>query len=224
MKTKMLMALLLAMSTSAFAQDSGFTQYFTAGPRVGINFSNIDGVDDGESKAGLLAGGFLVYSFHEHFGAGLDVLYSMEGVKFENDIPVNGTSVKFTNTTRLDYLRIPVQAFVFFGQHGNAFRPKLSLGPCLGFLLSAENKVENEATSDEETIDIKDNFKSTDFGAIVGAGFNYRLAESVWLNTDLRYYIGATELQEDEEQAEENDADPLKNNGFSFSLGVGFGL
>lgn len=212
-----------AQTTTA---SSGFTSYFSAGPRLGVNFSDLSGVDNSDMKAGLLAGAFVVYSFQEHFGVSLDLLYSREGAKYTTTLTTPGFEFKSDVKSRLNYLRIPLQACVFFGQYGDAFRPKVSLGPDLGLLLSAENKstttTNDGTTSSEEstTKDSKDNFKSTDFGAIAGAGFNLRVAEETWFNFDLRYYIGASDIRD----VQPAGTDDIKNTNISVSAGIAFGF
>ncbi len=215
-------------TTVAPQNNETFQQYFTIGPRVGINISNISGVDKADSKVGLLAGGFFVYSFQEHFGISADLLYSAEGAKFENTISTGNLTVKTKNDIALNYLRVPLQAAVFFGQYGNRLRPKVTLGPSIGFLLGAKNKLESVTiypdgsnVSIDHKTDYKENIKGVDFGAVVGAGLNYRLVEAVWWNFDVRYYIGASDIN-NKPVVLGNDA--LKNNGLSVSLGLGIGL
>ncbi len=207
-------------TTIAPSNSETFQQYFTIGPRVGINISNISGANNAESKIGLLAGGFFVYSFQEHFGVSADLLYSREGGKFDNTIYTANSTTKIKNDLALSYLRMPLQAAVFFGQYGNRLRPKVTLGPSIGFLLSAKNEKEGSNIIEQKSND-KDNVKGVDFGAVVGAGLNYRLVEAVWWNFDVRYYIGASDIN-DKPGVLGNDA--LKNNGLSVSLGLGFGL
>jgi hypothetical protein len=231
MKNKLLFTLALnAFSALAIAQTSNvsepYDQYFTVGPMLGVNFSNFKGVDNAETKAGLNAGAFFVYSFQEHFGLSAGLLYSVEGAEYTT------TSVAplFTEDdklkTKLNYLRIPVLANVFFGQHGNIIRPKVFLGPSLGFLLGAESKTESTVnnnsvvSTNNTTTDVKDQFSSIDFGAVLGAGLNWKLAEETWLNLDLGYYLGASDIRDKKPSG----TDAIKNEGASVKLGVGFGL
>ncbi|MEP7263394.1 MAG: porin family protein [Bacteroidota bacterium] len=215
-----------AINSYAQTSTSGFTNYFSAGPRLGVNFSDISGFDNSEMKAGLLVGAFAVYSFQEHFGVSLDLLYSREGAKYKTTVTSPGFTFKSDVKARLNYLRIPLQACVFFGQFGDALRPKISLGPDLGFLLSAENKsttTTNDgliSTEESSTKDSKDSFKSTDFGAIAGAGFNLRITEETWFNFDLRYYIGASDIRDEKPAG----TDDVKNSNLSVSAGIAFGF
>src|SRR3954465_13603514 len=72
-------------------------------------------------NAGLSA----VYAPKEHWGIGLDVVYSGEGSKLQ--VGDDATTVQ------LDYLRIPIKAVYFFRRYEDDFRPKISLAPTLGF-------------------------------------------------------------------------------------------
>jgi hypothetical protein len=217
------------ISAKGYAQTTSepFSQYFTVGPSVGVNFSNFDGVNNAESTTGLTAGGFFVYSFQEHFGVSAGLFYSSEGAEYTSSIIEPGITINNKLKTKLNYLRIPVLANVFFGQHGNIIRPKVFLGPSIGFLLSAETENEQSTITNggsivttNTTSDVKDNFSSIDFGAIIGAGLNWKLAEATWLNFDVGYYIGASDIRDNQPAG----TDAVKNQGVSVKVGVGFGL
>jgi hypothetical protein len=210
------------------ASSSGFEKFFTAGPRLGLNISNIDGVDDLKSKAGLVAGAFILYSFEEHFGVSADVLYSMEGAKFTDVTTIGDATTRTENNISLSYLRIPILANVFFCDYGSAFRPKLFLGPSPGLLMGAKNKFKSVTTQNngevitvEDKDDVKNDFTGGDMGIMVGGGFNYRLAEYIWWNIDLRYYIGTSDINKNHPAGNSND---LKNNSLSATFGIGIGL
>ena len=223
---KVLVLLLLAAVTNVNAQSDA---EFKFGPRVGVNLANLSDVDDSKIKTGLVAGGYMVYSFHEHFGVSLDLLYSMEGAKFKSTFTAPGIIQTSENTLTLSYLRVPLLLNVFFGELGNPIRPKLMVGPAIGFLLAVENKSEDRTdtggviTTETTTSSSKKGYNSTDFGAVAGAGVNIRLADRLWLDTDLRYYIGASELYSGDNNAN-NDNNKPKNQHLQVSLGLGIGL
>lgn len=219
---KILVLLLLAAVTNVNAQSDS---EFKFGPRVGVNLANLSDVDDSKIKTGLVAGGYLVYSFNERFGVSLDLLYSMEGAKFKSTLTLPGSTQTSEQTTTLSYLRAPLLLNVFFGQLGNPIRPKIVLGPAVGFLLSVENESENRTnnggviTESSTTSTSKSGYNTIDFGAVAGAGVNIRLADRLWLDTDIRYYIGASELYE----KSVGDVNP-KNQHLQLSIGIGIGL
>ncbi len=114
-----------------------------------------------------------IYAPKQHFGIGIDALYSVEGAKFLYHNPYNQTD--YTSQTELDYIRIPVKAIFFFRGYEKDFRPKVALGPTLGILVNETNSV---------------NAASVDLGANLSLGFNYRIAKAVWINVDASYYQG----------------------------------
>jgi hypothetical protein len=199
-------------------------QRISLGPKAGVNFSTISNADGVSSLTGLTAGGFFVYSIIEHFGVSLDVLYSGEGAKYSETINTGGIVEKTEFTTRLNYLRVPLLANVFFGSLGDRLRPKISFGPSFGFLLGVKNEmtvttIENGETTIASTKSTdKDGFSSFDLGAIIGAGLNYKLNDNTWLNLDGRYNIGATGIYD----VEDSEEDPSKNNVASVTLGLAF--
>jgi hypothetical protein len=53
-----------------------------------------------------------------------------------------------------------------------------------------------------------------------GLGFNYRLADRIWLNTDLRAYVGLSDLRDQKPAGD----DTVAGRTYQLSLGVAFGL
>ena len=197
-------------------------QTLTVGPKAGVNITKLSNLDDIKSRGGFTAGGFLVYSFIQNFGVGLDAMYSMEGAKYESDFGSGEDEVRLKNKLDLNYLRFNVPLTYFFRLKDDNFRPKIYAGPSLGLLLSAKSKTEVMSDPSNSVVDEKrtvtGDYKGTDFGALVGTGFNYRLAETTWLNIDAAYHIGATDIPKEERD------DPVKTRGFTFTAGVGFGF
>jgi opacity protein-like surface antigen len=93
---------------------------------------------------------------------------------------------------------------------GKSWVPNIYAGPYLAFMLGA----------DIDGNDVKDAFKSTDFGLVVGVGLDFKLSEgNRMLELDFRYSMGITKIY---------DFDDLDikafNNGFQFLLGYGFSM
>ena len=74
--------------------------------------------------------------------------------------------------------------------------------------MSSGNVIKSEIKS-------KDNYKSFDLGAMVGAGLNYRLGTSTWLNFDLNYTNGLIDISK-------STSSWNANRNFGMSLGVAF--
>ena len=191
-KIQSLLAIVCLMSLTSQAQK------VSLGPKLGINFSSLTELPEAESRIGIQAGGFLVYSIVEHFGISADVFYSQQGANSKTD----------NNKLHLDYIQIPLLANVFFNKYGDDFRPKFVIGPSLGILASAKGELVK-----------KDDFNSTDLGLVAGLGFNYKVGEKKWLNVDARYGMGFSEVYKIEQPGKE-----VKNTYISLTIGLGFGM
>lgn len=193
------------LTTALFAQT---TDRFSIGPRVGVNLAKVTELDDAEVNPGLVIGLTSMYSIQETFGLGVDLLYSQEGHRI--DVGNTETSVG------VDYIRLLPTFNIFFRDLGESFRPKIYIGPSLGFLVSAESKVEDSKTE----VDVKDAYNGFDLGLLGGLGFNYRLANRTWLNVDGRFIQGLLDVRENKT----GPFDGVKNQNIQFSVGIAFGL
>lgn len=173
------------------AQDN-----FSFGPRVGLNFSNVSKVDNTKSLTGLAIGLTTTYSISETTGLTVDILGSHEGYSIgDND---------FKST----YLQIPILFDVFFGELGSAFRPKVYVGVTPGFLLSAK-------VNDDKIEDLN-GFNKFNLALTGGLGFNARVASRIWLNADLRAYLGMTDISDGGDKNTISNIQP--------SIGLAYGL
>jgi hypothetical protein len=196
MKTRMtifVMGLLLFGVNLTNAQIGDQT---SIGPRVGVNFSSVSNVDNSESLTGLVAGLTFTYSINKATGFTADLLYSEEGYT------VNGSE------HRLNYLQIPILFDLFFGELGQKFRPKVYAGLAPSFLLNANvngNKVE-------------DFYNPFTIAVAGGLGFNYKVGNRIWLNTDLRGFLGLSDIRE------EPSGDTNAGRNIQLSVGLAYGL
>lgn len=195
---------------------------FSIGPSVGYGWTTVGNIDKSKFKAAANFGLASVYSAAEHFGIGVDVKYSIEGAKWDAG---NGN----TNELDLHYVRIPIKAIFFLKDYGSRGRPKLFVGPSLGFLSSAKLNTTNGSS------DIKSEFDSFDLGIHVGGGFNYRLVNRTWLNVDLAYTQGTKDIIHQNSTirtipaalnpiAVKNAGDKFLNRNVTLNVGVLFGL
>lgn len=182
------------------------TQKFSFGPSVGANYAWIsDAPGDTHVQLGFNAGVTLVYSAEEHWGLGLDLRYSGEGMITK----LRG----LTAATHLDYLRVPVKVYYFFNTFEDDFRPKIYLGPSAGFLLGG--KTEQILESSVVSVDSKDLYEDFDLGVTGGVGFNYRIAPRTWFNFDVTYSHGVTDVVK---------VGKGLNRNLNLNLGMAFGL
>lgn len=175
----LLFALVLGFLPLAQAQE------FSLGPVIGVNYASLTNApSDARGLVGLNAGLALVYSTEEHWGIGVDLKYSGEGMVVEQ----RGITAK----TRLDYVRVPLKFYYFFNKFGDDFRPKIYVGPSFGVLVGGKT----ERFTDVGTIKTNstDLYEQFDVGALFGTGFNYRIAQGAWLNVDVAYAHGLTNI------------------------------
>lgn len=192
MKKLLLVIAMVAAGFTANAQDVKF------GAKAGLNISNVSGedVENNDARTSFHIGAVAEIEISDKFSIQPELVYSAQGAKSsDGDIDV---------TLSLDYLNIPVMA-KFYVAEGFS----LEAGPQVGFLMSAKAKAEFMGDSAEN--DIKDDFKSIDFGLNFGAG--YKLENG--LNFSARYNIGLSNI------AEESD-NSVKNGVFQVSVGYFF--
>jgi outer membrane protein W len=129
----------------------------------------------------------------------VDLLYSQEGYKTANE------------EVKLNYLQIPIYYDLFFGELGEAFRPKIYVGIVPGFFL--DGKINGGESN-------KDFYNSFVVAASGGLGFNYRVGNRMWLNADLRAYWGLSDLRADKGV----DPDVIAGKTIQPSIGLAYGL
>ncbi len=144
---------------------------FSIGIKGGYGHSFIMPYSDYAYNSSWDGGISFIYAPWKHFGVGLDALYSSEGASFKISDDIQ--------SVQLNYIRVPVKAIYFFRDYEKDFRPKIAIGPTIGFLM-------NESNNGQASF--------LDVGANASLGFNYRLARAIWFNADASYYNGFTDI------------------------------
>ncbi|MBO9658001.1 MAG: PorT family protein [Chitinophagaceae bacterium] len=178
--------IVLALASGAMSVHA---QNLSLGPTVGFGHawtSSDNGGVNGRFHPSYNLGGKLVYSFVSHWGISADVKFSSEGETLGAD---NDNKTVY----RANYIRVPLQGIYFFGDYGNKVRPKISAGPSLGFLVGGESSVYTNGNQ-TNVVKTKDYLNSFDFGLTGAVGMNIRVAKATWLNADIAYYHGLTDV------------------------------
>jgi outer membrane protein W len=201
--------LLLAVFISAKAQT------VSLGPTIGVGNSWLTNTGASAAfKPAMNAGVTLTYSSTNHWGLGGDIKYSVEGNR--NTYMVGST--KFSNIIRLDYIRVPFRVLYFFGTEENVIRPKLAVGPTLGFLANARYILRDDTNGNIiSNNDFTSNKNAVDFGINASAGLNIKLADRIWLNTDFSFYQGFIPVNT-------NGPNRMLNGNVGLNVGLAFGL
>ena len=173
-----------------------YSQNLSAGPVKGFGISTVNITDN--SAGGLdkkffpsfIIGGKFVYSFVSNWGVTAGVNLSREGGRLKGTL---GGNNEYDYTYDAYYIRVPMQGIYFFGKLGDLVRPKIAVGPSVGFLVGGKSKFEvNEQPGNKvSTTDIMEPF---DAGILSTAGLNVQIIRSrdIWLNSELSYYHGLT--------------------------------
>ena len=186
MMKKWMIIIVVSMSAASLT-----AQHITLGPTAGFGHGWISNDDNGTTEKNRFhpsynVGAKLVYSIMSHWGVSADVKFSSEGGTM-------GTDNNNKTISRINYIRVPLQGIYFFGAYGDKVRPKISVGPSFGFVAGGKVKdyENNKVTSN---VAIKDYLNKVDVGLNAAVGANIRLCKSTWLNTDITYYHGFTDI------------------------------
>jgi len=206
----------IALMAFAFTQ----AQDLKFGAKAGLNLANLTGdVEDTSMKPGFHVGGFVEIKFSDKLALQPELLYSLQGAKTEYNYSFGDMmSESSESKINLSYINIPVM--LKFYPVEKLF---LEAGPQVGFLVSAKSKdeysitMDGTTTSGSEDVDVKDSFKSIDFGFNIGAG--YEFTENLFAN--VRYNIGLSNIAEETEiDVEDIDFENLSANDFSVKNSV----
>ncbi len=169
------------------------------GGKAGINIAKLSGKSESQtqnldSKIGLHIGGLVEIPVTESFSVMPELNFDQLGGKDKVST--------FETKLMLNYLSIPVLAKYNIGGLG------IYAGPQLGLLLSAKAKVDSQ----EE--DVKGQFKSTDFSAVLGAEYN--LPYGIFVSA--RYILGLSKITDPS-----TDSDYARNRAITIGVGIKFG-
>ena len=212
---KILFYAAVLFSAFSYAQDIKY------GAKVGLNISKFSGdVEDSKSLIGVQLGGFAEISITEKFAIQPELLFSMQGEKYEYSESDIDFSLSEESKTKLNYLNIPVLAKYYVA---NKFA--LIAGPQVGFLFSAKEDYsfketfDGETDSYSETVDVKDLYKTLSLSFNLGA--SYSITDNLFV--DARYNLGLSSIAKDfTDEFGDSSSFKIKNNVFQFSVGYKF--
>jgi hypothetical protein len=183
---------------AGFSFATAANAQFKFGVKAGANFSNVNGSDvSGTStRVGFYGGVFADLGLADHLYLQPELVYSSQGWK-ESASGFDGTqSLGYFNIPVLLKYRFPVGLFV-------------ETGPQIGFLMSANGKVNGTSESD------KSEFKSTDFSWALGVGFHIPTTQ---LAVDARYNFGLATIAADGTSSSGTGSASVKNGVFQLGL------
>ncbi len=156
------------------------------GVKLGLNNPKISGdfAELGQTtKIGFNLGGFAEIGISDKLFIQPELLFSTQGTNIKES--------EFLEKTKwnLNYLNIPLMAKYYVVD-------KLSIeaGPQFGFLLSAKVKYTDSEYDESVSLDVKEGFKSIDFGFNIGGGYDFTDNFSL----GLRYNFGLSNIVKSE--------------------------
>lgn len=186
--------LLILLTGFSFAAADAQIQF---GLKAGASMATFSGDNQNEAKwkIGFSGGGLVAIPLFSDFTLQPEVVYSMQGFKFDEE--------NQKATFNANYLNIPV-----LFKYNNPTGFFIETGPQLGFLMSAKAK------SGGVSVDEKSGFKSTDFSWAFGLGY---LIPGLNAGIDARYNLGLSNIIKEDSEGK------LKNSVFQLGVFYLFG-
>ncbi len=192
---KFFMIAVMAISALAANAQTPAAGSITVVPKVGINFSTIDGNTDNDMKVGFAAGAEGLYMIDDMFGISAGVMYSQQGAKQELTKGLDAT-------LKADYINIPIMANSYLAP---GLAVKIGVQP--GFKVNEELKLStNEHSGSAETKQVDS------FDLSIPVGVSYEFSNIV---LDARYNWGVTNMYKDKDSKAHNSV-------FQLTLGYRF--
>ncbi|RYY67621.1 MAG: PorT family protein [Chitinophagaceae bacterium] len=189
MKKMMATALAAAALTATNAQaQKGLSLEVKGIPQFSFLQNSDDNNKSGIDRKATFDGAFGVgatYGISSKAGIGLDVLYSIQGQKYE---VANGT-----NFWKLSYVKIPLY-FTYTASPARAVSFTAKVGPQLSLLTGASI---TNGEGHDLVADMKERYEGVTFGAVAGAGARFRLSSNLSLNTQVRFDYDFTNAEDE---------------------------
>ncbi len=208
---------LLLVSFFLFSGFQMIAQTINYGIKAGVNYSNFKTSNTGRLDFNyryLYQGGvYAEIPIHEQFTLQPELLYSAQGSKAvldESDFiggPNPMDPVISGNDSRLDYslnyLLLPVM--INYNFYKGFF---IGAGPQMGYLISAERELHDNAVTYLSNDNFKDSFKDFTFDFNFGLGYKFKNG----LHFNFRYSLGLNDI-------DKSDGVKYSNSVFQFSVG-----
>jgi hypothetical protein len=193
---KIVLAIVILITLNSTAQKINF------GIKAGLNMSMLTGSKDQimSSNNGFFAGALSEFKILGKIAIQPELLFSAQGAKFESK------NLTFATTRKMNYLILPIMVKYYI--KSGLF---VEAGPQAGFLISANQDVENRITNVNTSENLKEATKDFDMSANIGIG--YDILDKVV--AQVRYCIGVTNTSDIQNTN-------IKNGVFQLSVGYKF--
>jgi hypothetical protein len=182
MKKNILTAVAVFVFGFSNAQEAKF------GVKAGLNLSTLSGnyVEQSQIQPGFVLGGFAAVKLSDKFIFQPELLFSFQGSAYRNYYDFGNVQSYEQDNLNLNYLLVPIMAKYYVAK-----KFSIEVGPQFGFLLTARTNFFSYTDAgngyvDSESEDVKDQFKTFDFGINIGGGYDFT---DKW-GIGLRYNFG----------------------------------
>lgn len=193
-------ACFLLASAGLFAQNKAGT--LSIQPKAGVNIAALTQLDGTNPRTGAVLGAELEYQATDRFSVSAGLLYSEQGLKFDN-AQVDGSG-RAEGTIKMDYVSVPVLANIYVSR-GLAL--KVGIQPA--FLTNHKIRFHTDRLASELEID-GSSVKDIDLSLPVGISYCCR-----HFQLEARYSLGMLKVFSDED---------VKNSVLQVTLGYKFKL
>ena len=201
---KIMKKLFFAVIFTAIAMTSVNAQKF--GAKLGLNMATLSGdVSNTKMKTGFHVGGVAEFEITDQFTFQPEIVFSMQGTKYDSDDTSGLGSSLLDSRLKLNYINMPLIAKYYVTESLN-----IQAGPQIGFLMSANFANTAGGGISDTDVDVKDQMNGLDYGVDFGIGYTMDFG----LFIDARYNLGLADISDDNATT--------KNNVISVSVGYFF--
>lgn len=197
---------------SFFPRPASAGVNFDLGLKGGMAFTNLRFSDsEGDFYQTLskpVFGAFFAFNLSPCIAIQPEVYYLTQGGKIEKP-----GDTGYRMELAFNYIHVPVLVKVRLVKEG-MIRPILFAGPYVSFLGRAKQNLYIDGVLDD-SMDVKEYLKSTDFGAAFGGGLEFALSK-LMLVLDVRYNLGLSNINLEGEMG------TIKTKGLLVMAGIGF--
>jgi hypothetical protein len=190
MKKNFMAVVLLTALTVSYRSNAqkGFSLSVKTSPQLSFLHNSDDNDNASLDKKSTFNANFgmgTAYNFTEKAGVGLDVLYSLQGQRYE----MNGKETR----QKVNYIKVPVY-YSYTSNPSKRVSFTGKLGPQLSVLSSSKLTDDN---GHEIISDTKDYYKDVSFGGMGAAGVQFKLNRDLFLTTMARFDYDFTNAEDD---------------------------
>lgn len=175
------------ISANKVSAQQGFSVSVKGTPQFSFLQNKDDNNNNSYSRKATFNTNFGVgagYNFDKYLGVGVDVLYSLQGQKYD----LNSIEYK----QKVNYVKVPVY-FTYNSDASKIVSFIGKVGPQVSFLTDAKLTDNNSGKTLDDT---KDRYKTTAFGGAAVAGVQFKVQPQLYITTAARFDYDFTNAED----------------------------